>query len=183
MSKSVTEQVQEVRILAEMIVFVAAAAVLHYLSRELLPFLHLPQGGSITVASMVPIVWFALRRGLGWGLQAGIVFGLVNLALPGSYFEMNPIEIILDYPLAFGALGLAGVFRNKPAIGVSLAFLGRFVCHFLSGVVFFWMYAWEGWNPVLYSLVYNASYIIPESIISGVIIAILVKSKRLDIFL
>jgi thiamine transporter len=183
MSKNTAEQVQEVKILAEMSVFVATAAALHYLSRLFLPFLHLPEGGSITIASMVPILWFALRRGLGWGLEAGIVYGLVDLALPGSYFKADPIEILLDYPLAFGALGLAGAFKKHPMIGTSLGIAGRFICHFISGVVFFYMYAWPGWHPALYSLVYNASYLVPEFIISAIVIFILLKRNLLNIYI
>jgi len=183
MSKNTIEKVKEVRILAELSVFVAVAAALHYLSRLYLPFFHLPEGGSITAASLVPILWFALRRGLRWGLEAGIVFGLVDLALPGSYFIRHPIEILLDYPLAFGALGLAGAFRKQPLIGVGVGIAGRFVFHFISGIVFFYTYAWPGWHPVLYSAAYNASYLIPEFVISAFVVTILAKRKLLDIYL
>jgi len=182
-SKAIVEKVKETRILAELSVFVATAAALHYLSRILLPFFHLPQGGSITAASLVPILWFALRRGLRWGLEAGIVFGLVDLALPGSDFTPDPIEILLDFPLAFGALGLAGAFKKQPVIGVGVGIAGRFVFHFISGIVFFYMWAWAGWNPVLYSAAYNATYLVPEFIISAVIIYVIDKRKLLDIYL
>jgi len=184
MSKNTIEKVKETRILAELSIFVAIGAALHYLSRLYLPFFHLPEGGSITAASLVPILWFALRRGLRWGLEAGIVFGLVDLVLPGSYFISNPIEILLDYPLAFGALGLAGAFKKQPLIGVGVGIAGRFVFHFISGIVFFYTYALEiGWNPALYSAAYNAAYLIPEFIISAVIIYTLAKRKLLDIYL
>lgn len=183
MSKTAAERTRETRILAELSVFVAIAAVLHFLSRELLPFLHLPEGGTITVGSMVPLLWFAMRRGTRWGVEAGIVFGLVDLALPGSYFISNPFEILLDYPMAFGALGLAGAFRTRPLLAVGVGFAGRFVFHFISGVVFFYMYAWPGWDPVLYSLAYNATYLVPEFIISAVIIYAIALRRLLDIYL
>jgi len=182
MSKNTVEKVKEARILAELSVFVAVAAALHYLSRLYLPFFHLPQGGSITAASLVPILWFALRRGLRWGLEAGIVFGLVDLALPGSDFIPDPIEILLDFPLAFGALGLAGAFKKQPIIGVGIGIAGRFIFHFISGIFFFYMWAWPGWNPVLYSAAYNATYLVPEFIISAVIIYIIDKRKLLYIY-
>jgi len=182
-SKNTIEKVKETRILAELSVMVAVAAALHYLSRVFLPFFHLPEGGSITAASLVPILWFALRRGLRWGLEAGIVFGLVDLALPQSYFISNPFEILLDYPIAFGALGLAGAFKKQPLLGVGIGIAGRFVFHFISGIVFFYMYAWPGWNPVLYSAAYNATYLVPEFVISAVIIYIIAKRKLLDIYL
>jgi len=177
------KKVKEARILAELSICVALAAALHYLSRLYLPFFHLPEGGSITAGSMVPILWFALRRGLRWGLEAGIIFGLVDLALPGSYFKRDAFEILLDYPLAFGALGLAGAFKKRPVIGVGVGIAGRFVFHFISGVVFFYMYAWPGWNHVLYSIVYNATYLVPEFIISAPIIFALAKRKLLEIYL
>jgi len=182
-NKTVVEKVKETRILAELTIFVAIAAALHYLSRLYLPFFHLPEGGSITAASLVPLLWFALRRGLRWGLEAGVVFGLVDLALPESYFISNPIEILLDYPVAFGALGLAGAFKKQPVIGVGVGIAGRFVFHFISGIVFFYMYAWPGWNPVLYSAAYNATYLVPEFIISAIIVYIIDKRKLLDIYL
>jgi len=183
MSKTTLEKIKETRIIAELSVMVAVAAVLHFLSREFLPFLHLPEGGSITAGSMVPILWFALRRGLRWGIEAGVVFGLVDLALPGSFFISNPFEILLDYPLAFGALGLAGAFKKQPILGVGVGIAGRFVFHFISGVIFFYTYAWPGWNPVLYSLAYNATYLVPELIISVIILYIIALKRLLDIFL
>jgi len=182
-NKTVAEQAKEVRILAELSVFVALAAVLHFLSREFLPWFRLPQGGSITIGSMVPLLWFAMRRGVRWGVEAGIVFGLVDLALPGSYFISNPFEILLDYPMAFGALGLAGAFKKQPILAVSVGFAGRFVFHFISGAVFFYMYAWPGWNPVLYSLAYNATYLVPELVISVIIIYLIALKRLLDLYL
>jgi thiamine transporter len=184
-TKNSVQKAKDARIIAELSisVAVAVAVALHYLSRSYLPFFHLPEGGSITVASMVPILWFALRRGLRWGIEAGIVFGLADLALPGSYFITHPIEILLDYPLAFGALGLAGAFKKQPIIGVGVGIAGRFVFHFISGIVFFYTYTWPGWNPVLYSAAYNATYLIPEFIISALFIYTLAKRKLLEIHL
>ena len=183
MDKTAVEQAKEARILAELSIFVALAAVLHFLSRAFLPFLHLPQGGSITAGSMVPLLWFAMRRGLRWGVEAGIVFGLVDLAITETFVEANPIQILLDYPLAFGALGLAGAFKKQPILAVGVGIAGRFVFHFISGVVFFYMYAWPGWNPVLYSLAYNATYLIPEFVISVIIIYLIALKRLLDLYL
>jgi thiamine transporter len=183
MRNNTVVRASETRILAEMSVLVATAAVLHYLSRLFLPFLHLPQGGSITAASMVPIFLFALRRGLRWGVEAGVVFGLVDLAITETFVATNPIQLLLDYPLAFGALGLAGAFKKQPLVGVGVGITGRFVFHFISGIVFFWMYAWAGWNPVLYSAAYNASYLVPEFAISAIIIYVLDSRKLIDIYI
>jgi thiamine transporter len=171
----------ETRIFAEMVLFISLAEALYIVSKTYLPFLHLPEGGSITLGSMVPLIWFALRRGLRWGLEAGVVYGLVHLALFPEI--VNPAQILLDYPLAFGALGLAGAFQKHPVTGVGVAMLGRFVFHFISGVVYFGQYAWAGWNVYAYSAAYNATYLVPEFIISAIVIFILLKRNVLYIYL
>ncbi|MCJ7423252.1 energy-coupled thiamine transporter ThiT [Candidatus Bathyarchaeota archaeon] len=163
-----------------MIVFIALANVLYILSKLYLPFLRLPEGGTITIASMVPLLWFALRRGPRWGVEAGIVYGLVHMIISGDIYY--PTQILLDYPLAFGALGLAGAFQKRPVIGVGVGILGRFICHFISGIVFFGQYAWEGWNVVAYSAAYNATYLVPEFIVSAIIIFTLLKRDLLYIY-
>ena len=169
------------KILAEMIVFIALANALYLISKLYLPFLHLPQGGTVTLASMVPLLWFALRRGPRWGVEAGIVYGLVHMVISGDIYY--PTQIILDYPLAFGALGLAGFFQRQPVMGVGVGIFGRFICHFISGIVFFGQYDWEGWNVVAYSAAYNATYLVPEFIVSTFIIFILLKRNLLNIYL
>ena len=180
MKQTTVSKAEETKILAEMIVFIALANVLYIISKFYFPFLHLPQGGSVTLASMVPLFWFALRRGLRWGVEAGIVYGLVHMVISGDIYY--PTQIILDYPLAFGALGLAGAFRKRPVIGVGVGMLGRFICHFISGVAFFGQYAWEGWNVYAYSAAYNATYLVPEFIVSAIILFILLKGSLLDIY-
>jgi thiamine transporter len=169
----------DTRIFAEMIVFIALAEALYIVSKLYLPFLSLPEGGSITLGSMVPLIWFALRRGLRWGVEAGTVYGLVHIALFGQIYY--PAQVLLDYPLAFGALGLAGAFRKKPILGVAVAILGRFIFHLISGAIFFGEYAWAGWNVWAYSAVYNASYLVPEFIITTIVIFILLKRNILYI--
>jgi len=169
------------KILAEMVVFIALANVLYLISKFYLPFFHLPEGGSITIASMVPLLWFSLRRGLRWGVEAGVIYGLVHMVISGDIYY--PAQIILDYPLAFGALGLAGAFQKQPLAGVAVGITGRFTCHFISGVVFFGQYAWTGWNVFAYSAAYNATYLVPEFIIDAFIIYLLLKTKLLRIYM
>jgi len=156
---------------------------LTFILKDLLPpIYHLPYGGSITIAGMVPLLWFALRRGLPFGVTAGAIYGLVHVALGG--YVLNPVQALLDYPLAFGALGLAGLFKKYPLLGVGTGIIGRFIFHFISGVVFFWMYAEElGMDPVLYSAIYNGTYLIGEFLISAIVIDIIVRRKLLDIYL
>jgi len=171
----------ETKIIAEATILISLSSALYYTSRLYLPFFHLPEGGSITVASMVPLFWFSLRRGLRWGVEACTVYGLVHIVLSGGVYY--PTQILLDYPLAFGALGLAGAFRKRPLVGVAVGMTGRFICHFISGVVFFAAYAWPGWLPIPYSAAYNASYLVPEFIISSIIMYIIVKRRLLEIYL
>ncbi len=167
-----------VKVLAEGAVVVALTVIL----RDILPpIYHLPEGGSVTVAGMVPIIWFALRRGLRAGVEAGAVYGLVNMALGG--YIVDPVQAIIDYPLAFGALGLAGLFRRYPVVGVAVGIFGRFLAHFVSGLWFFWMYAPEGMNPVVYSAVYNGGYLLVELVISAVVIFVLDKRQLLKLYL
>jgi len=107
--------------------------------------------------------------------------GLCNWLLNPIYF--TPLQVLLDYPIAFGALGLAGFFRNRPFLGVNVGIWGRFIAHFVSGIIFFASYAPEGMHPAVYSAIYNGSYILPELAISVYIIFLLHESKLLKAFL
>ncbi|HHY12883.1 MAG TPA: energy-coupled thiamine transporter ThiT [Firmicutes bacterium] len=127
-----------------------------------------PYGGSVTLGSMIPILVFALRYGTGPGLLIGTVYGFTQLIIEPSV--VHPVQLILDYPLAFGLLGLAGLFQDKPTLGVSVGIGGRFVSHFISGVIWWGIYAPEGMNEYVYSLVYNGGYLVPELVISAVIV-------------
>jgi thiamine transporter len=91
-------------------------------------------------------------------------------------------QMILDYPLAFGALGLAGFFANKKhglQIGYIVAVFGRYVFAVISGVVFFGAYAPEGTPAIVYSLTYNATYIVPEAIATLIVISLPPVAKAL----
>lgn len=171
-----SEQVFSTKVIAEIVVFVALATALSFII-----IYTLPQGGAITAGSMVPILWLALRRGPKIGLFAGAVYGIIQLAV--FPFIIDPIQGFMDYPLAFGVLGLAGFFRKQPSIGVVIGITGRFLVHFISGVVY-WapIYAPE-LNPWVYSAIYNGSYLVPELIVSGFIIYLLQKNKVLKIYL
>jgi thiamine transporter len=182
MTQTIVSKSVETRILAEMIVFIALANALYLISKFYLPFLRLPEGGSVTLGSMVPLLWFALRRGPRWGIEAGLVYGMVHILYVSGEVAL-PSQILLDYPLAFGALGLAGVFRTRPLVGVGVGILGRFIFHFISGAIFFGQYAWAGWDAYSYSAVYNASYLIPEFITSAIIIYILLRRNVLNIYM
>jgi energy-coupled thiamine transporter ThiT len=110
---NVNTRFRTVLILAEISVFVATAAAL-----SLIKIFQLPQGGSVTAGSMVPLIWLSLRRGPKIGLTACAVYGLVQLAL--EPFIFNPAQVLVDYPIAFGVLGLAGFFNKWPSTHISV---------------------------------------------------------------
>ena len=164
-----------VKMLVEGGLCIALAFVLGYIK-----LFSMPQGGSITAGEMIPIIIFALRHGSLPGIVVGAVYGLVQMLFGGSIF--HPIQAILDYPVAFGVLGLAGIFsaefeKNKsikPVLaGASLGIVLRMLAHTLTGAIFFASYAPEGQNPWVYSIIYNASYLVVEFIITVIIIYLL----------
>jgi len=159
--------------LAEMGVAVALAAVLGFVR----PFT-MPQGGSVSL-EMLPLIFIAVRRGLGPGVTAGAAYGLLQLLLPGA-FIFHPAQAALDYPLAFAAVGLAGVVPVRGLVSLALAVgLGsgaRFVFHFLSGLIFFASYAPQWEAAWLYSVTYNALYLVPEAAITLVALWPLLKA-------
>ncbi len=208
----------------------------------------------MTAGSMVPVIWLSLRRGPKIGIFACILYGLVQLAV--EPFVYHPLQVLLDYPIAFGALGLAGFFQKSPSLGkgtsitidrllavlfcvisfalfnyelmllrlsetlffacilaFSIIFLlwledrrqieggvkeqryvtpalvgatvgifGRFVMHFVSGVVFFGSYAPEGMSPIVYSAFYNGAYIVPELLISVYLMYLLARSGMIEVY-
>jgi len=172
MKKSNTET--HTKIFAETILFIALSAALNNIKLYQLPY-----GGSVTLFGMVPILWLALRRGPTVGTYAGVVLGLVMMMIEGYIYY--PAQVLLDYPLAFGALGLAGFFKKHPVFGVGVGLLGRFISHFISGVFFFSQYAAD-WHldPIPYSIAYNGSYLLPEFLISAAVIYVLSKRNLLN---
>lgn len=147
----------------------------------------LPNGGSVTLFSMLPFILISFRHGVKWGLFTGFVNSLLQMLL-GFYAPPAPGllplvgMILLDYVLAFTLLGLACVFA-KPfknrllgvAVGTAIVCLIRFLCSFLSGVLI-WGNLNEGLPEWVYSLTYNGSYMLPETILSVVAVVLLHKA-------
>lgn len=138
-------------------------------------------GGSISLV-MVPIFLLAFRRGLKVGLLTGLLVGLLGLVTGPTI--VHPVQLVLDYPLAYMVLGFAGIFAAKQAVpklsyivlGLVLATVLRFLSHFASGVIWFGQYAPDGMNPSVYSFLYNLSYLLPEMLITLAIILFLARS-------
>ena len=142
----------------------------------------LPMGGSVTLLSMLFIVLIGYWYGLGAGLTTAIAYGILQLIID-PYILSFP-QMMVDYLLAFGALGLSGLFCNKKnglVKGYIVGVLGRYFFAFLSGWIFFGMYAPEEFpNAVVYSLAYNGSYIGAEALITLIVIMLPPVSKALN---
>ncbi|MDE7418504.1 MAG: energy-coupled thiamine transporter ThiT [Lachnospiraceae bacterium] len=145
---------------------IALGTVLSYIK-----LFHFPWGGSITLLSMLVICLPGYFFGLGAGLMTGLAYGVMQLLI--DPYVLSPLQLVVDYFLAFGALGFSGLFskaKNGLVKGYIAAVMGRYVFAVISGWIFFGAYAWEGWDPMLYSLVYNGIYIFAEAAISIVVI-------------
>ncbi len=155
-----------------------------------LPAYKLPYGGSLSL-EMLPIMVIALRRGFRAGIIAGVLTSVaVFLFEP---FVVHWAQVALDYPVAFGAVGLAAVgaraWRTAVTKGAPttaawtvvapaclLAGALRFASHFVSGIIFFGSYAPKGQPVAIYSLVYNASYMVPATIVCAIAAALLLPA-------
>ena len=138
----------------------------------------MPQGGSVSL-TMIPILLIAFRRGPLAGIITGGLYGAISLVYAGTIY--HPLSILLDYILAFGLVGISGFFRkNLPSIlfGTFLGIAGRFLSSLVSGAVLFGSYAPAGQNPWVYSLIYQATYLVPELIICLVMVGVLYKKAK-----
>lgn len=136
-------------------------------------FASLPFGGSITLFSMFFICFIGYLYGPKIGLMTGVAYGILQL-ITGPYIY-HPLQILLDYPLAFGALGLSGFFhQSKHGLikGCIVGMFGRYIFHVISGYIFFRSNAPANMNPMIYTLGYNATYIVPELIATVAILCI-----------
>lgn len=156
-------------------VMIALAQVLSYVK-----IFEMPSGGSVTAGSMVPIIIFSIRWGWKKGLLAGVTYGILQFLL-GAKYSFHPVSILFDYVFAFGLLGLAGLWKGSMVntlLSTIVAVSARFFCHVISGVIVFASYAPAGQSPLLYSMGYNISYLLPELIISVVMVGLLYEPLK-----
>lgn len=160
---------------------IALAAVL-----SLIKIWQMPLGGSVTLLSMLPIVVISIRYGIKQGFFCSFLYSLVQIAfgLPELMAWGMTVQIwvgclVFDYVLAYGILGIAGIFRKKGTagicMGIIIALVLRMVSHFISGTIFFDEWCPEGWNIYLYSLAYNGAYMLPEAVFTTVASVIIFK--------
>jgi len=172
---------KNVRALVETSLLVAIGFILSYISHLL--GLRMPQGGSFTLLSMLPIMTIGLRHGINWGLGGGFVYACLQMLQefwpPPTATVYGYISVVmLDYILAFTVLGLSGFFRRRRyglLYATPLCLFLRFLCHFASGIIIWNVYAGE--LPVwLYSLTYNGSFMGFELITTMAAGAVLCKT-------
>ncbi|MBR4874037.1 MAG: energy-coupled thiamine transporter ThiT [Clostridia bacterium] len=197
-------------------VLLALSTVLALVS-ALVPFLHLPMGGNFTLASMLPVVVISYMFGVGWGLFAAFTYSVIQIVmdlcmglsgsvllplfLPQSDDYMGAFAavsiLVLDYFVAYSALGLGGVLRDRvksktaALVGGALIAVGvRYLVHVLSGYIFYgawaeWFFSQEGWFQgfgawllarldggalaLVYSFFYNGLYMIPEVVVTALV--------------
>lgn len=155
---------------AKMLSFAALSVALSFVL-SCIRLYRMPQGGSVTPASMLPIMLFSAAFGVGPGLLAGLVYGILQY-LQGGWF-LNVWQFALDYLLAFAALGLAGLSRKLPDkwglyLAMLIAVIGRALSATLAGIMFWDTAPWA-------SLVYNGTYLIPEVIICMILATAIAK--------
>ncbi len=143
----------------------------------------LPNGGSVTLFSMLVICLIGYWYGPVVGIIAGIAYGVLQFIV-GPYF-VHPLQVLLDFPLAFGALGFSGFFYKRKhglILGYLAGVLGRFLFHCISGIIFYTTYVGDfGGNvaAIWAGVLYNMTYIVPEAVLTLILLALPPVSKAL----
>lgn len=141
---------------------------------SMIKFYHYPQGGSLSLASMLPLMLCGILYGPGVGMTAGLASGLLSLMT--DFYVIHPAQLMLDYFLPNMVFGLSGILgangKIRPALGALLMSIISVGCNVLSGVVFFAAYAGE-MNVWVYSIIYNCSTNGLEALLSVAILLIL----------
>lgn len=138
-----------------------------------------PQGGGINLLSSLPILMVGLLYGPITGMTCGLVAGLISLI--GGAYIIHPAQFLLDYILPTMLLGVSGIFgsdsKKNIFIGCLIAVLLKQTAHILSGCIYFGAYAWEGWDPLPYSIVYNLSGTGVEGLLSSIVLIVMPLAK------
>lgn len=158
------------------LVFSAAAIALAVIISTVIKLPSLPAGGSITLFSMLVICLVGYWYGPVTGILAAVAYGILQLII-GPYI-VHPLQVILDFPLAFGALGLSGFFSNRKN-GLIWGYLagvgGRFVFAMISGLIFYTTYVdslSKNAAAIWVSTAYNLSYLVPEALLTLLLLAV-----------
>ena len=172
-------------------IMVALATVL-----SMIKVIQMPLGGSVTLISMLPIIIISIAFGVGWGFSGAFVYSIIQLILGiasdgllgwGLSGKQLAGCIALDYIVAYTVLGIAGIFGSKSTAsqigGTVIATVLRFLSHFAPGYIIFANFEQFGFfgqtfvgRPILYSICYNGFYMLPELVITCIVVFILAKT-------
>ncbi len=180
-------------------IFIALATILSFL-----PVYQMPMGGSVTLASMLPILLIGIMFGYKWGLGTSVVYMTIQLLqaiIKGNVFVycvsadalrsilIVTLCVLFDYVVPFGILGLSAFARPKEGKRInigkvcatfSVIIFIRFLCHLITGVVIWGQWAPEGMGKLVYSLIYNGQYMLPELVITIAISALILSSRQIE---
>ena len=179
--------------LCQSAIFIALATILSFL-----PVYEMPMGGSVTLASMLPILFVGMKFGPKWGLGTSFVYALIQLGqalIKGNVFIYTItvtaviVCVLFDYLAPFAVLGFSFLAKSKKSDKLSitraLTVFGiiifiRFLCHFITGMTIWGQWDDGFWGAFTFSLAYNGSYMLPELIITLVVTAFLLSSKQIE---
>ena len=179
--------------LCQSAIFIALATILSFL-----PVYEMPMGGSVTLASMLPILFIGIKFGPKWGMGSSLVYAIIQVVqalIKGNVFVYTVtagaviVCVLFDYLFPFTILGLSffaapkkGEKLNlvKTLIVFGIIIFVRFLCHFITGMTIWGQWDDGFWGAFTYSLLYNGSYMLPELIVTLVITAFLLSSKQIE---
>lgn len=188
-----TFQRRNILALTQSAVFIALATILSFL-----PVLEMPMGGTITLASMLPILLIGVKFGYKWGIGSAVTYALIQLLqalIKGNVFVWCVtagaviICVLFDYIVPFTILGLSAFAKPKNGEELNLVKIGitfsviiiiRFLCHFITGMTIWGQWDDGFWGAFTYSLIYNGSYMLPELVITVVVGILLLSSKQIE---
>ena len=161
-------------------IFIALSTVL-----SMIPIVQMPLGGKLTLLSMLPVCLIGILYGARYAVLPCLAYGLIQTFLGGIFgwgLSLGQLTacMLLDYVVAYGCMAFSGLFRKRGVVGISIsigiAMLGRFLCHFASGVIL-WGTLDVFNNPYIYSLCYNGAYMLPEMILTIIGAVLLAKTN------
>ena len=169
--KTISYLLPAIAILAGFVLFIAGICVAMSFVLSYIKLFSAPQGGSVTLASMLPIMLYAYLYGTKRGLLVGLVYGLLQFIQKPEISHWA--QVVLDYPVAFAVIGLAGISKHIPAgifklpIGTVIGGVARWIVHTVSGFLFF-SEILNG-NALTFSIVYNGWYMLFDTLICFVL--------------
>ncbi|MCL1914488.1 MAG: energy-coupled thiamine transporter ThiT [Eubacteriaceae bacterium] len=142
-----------------------------FVSNNMLPKITMPQGGSATLFSMLFLYLAGYIYGAKNGITAGVIYGILDFIFkPSAYY---PMQVVLDYPIAFAMVGAGAIARNMKnglAVGYLLGMAGRFFASMMSGAIFFGSYAPIGYSAFGWSIYYNITYLGFEALMTAIVL-------------